>query len=306
MLAQPDFSTGVLEREKARVVAGLKEAETRPEEIASKAFMAALYGAHPYGRPAAEIGPVEKLGSDDLRRFHQARFKAGSAVVALVGDLGRSEADEIARRLTGGLPKGTAELALPAPVPPKAALEKDIPHPAKQSHILIGYLGISRDDPDYYPLVVGNYVLGGGGFASRLMAEVREKRGLAYSVYSYFDPAREKGPFVIGLQTQRAQTQEALAVTRATLRRFVAEGPTQDELAKARQNIVLGFPLRIDSNAKILGYLALIGFYDLPASYLDDYVRQVERVRVEDVKSAFGRRVDAGRMVTVVVGGGAD
>lgn len=306
ILQHPDFPAAVLEREKARVIAALKEAETQPEDIASKAFMAALYGGHPYGRPAAEIGPVGKVAADDLRQYYRDHYRAGGAVVALVGDVSRAEAEKIAKQLTEGLPQGQVAAALPVPEAPKAALEKDIAHPAKQSHILIGALGISRNDPDYYPLVVGNYVLGGGGFSSRLMEEVREKRGLVYSVYSYFDPARQNGPFEIGLQTQRAQTQEALSVTRATLQRFVEEGPAQDELAKAKQNIVLGFPLRIDSNAKILGYLSLIGFYDLPLTYLDDYVEQVKKVRVEDVKSAFKRRVHPDRMVTVVVGGKAD
>ena len=128
---------------------------------------------------------------------------------------------------------------------------------------------LRRGDPDFFPLVVGNYVLGGGGFVSRLTSEVREKRGLSYSVYSYFSPMAQPGPFVVGLQTQKSQTDEALKVVRATLERFVREGPTAAELAAARQNLVGGFALRIDSNGKILENLATIGWYRMPLDYLE-------------------------------------
>ncbi len=176
-----------------------------------------------------------------------------------------------------------------------------IENPASQSHILIGAPGIRRGDPDYFPLFVGNYVLGGGGFVSRLVEEVRQKRGLAYSVYSYFSPLQQRGPFVIGMQTKREQAPEALAVVQKTLRDFLANGPTAQELEAAKQNIAGGFPLRIDSNRKIHEYLAVIGFYHLPLSYLDDFAGNVERVTVADVKSAFARHVDPDKLVTVVV-----
>ncbi len=166
----------------------------------------------------------------------------------------------------------------------------------------MGAPGIRRDDPDYFPLFVGNYILGGGGFVSRITEEVRSKRGLAYSAYSYFSPLKERGPFVIGLQTRRDQAAEALAVVRATLKEFLAKGPTADELKKAQQNIVGGFALRIDSNRKILDYLGAIGFYRLPLTYLDDFVPNVEKVTLADIRNAFARRVDPDHMVTVIVG----
>jgi zinc protease len=158
-----------------------------------------------------------------------------------------------------------------------------------------------RDDPDYFALFVGNQILGGGGFVSRLNEEVRQKRGLAYSAYSYFSPLRQSGPFLIGMQTQRDQAQEALSLVRATLREFLANGPTEAELTAVKKNIVGGFPLRIDSNRKIHGYLDLIGAYRLPLTYLDDFVANVERVTVGDIRRAFAR-LDPERMVTVVVG----
>jgi zinc protease len=162
---------------------------------------------------------------------------------------------------------------------------------------------MARNDPDFFPLFVGNYVLGGGGFDSQLMREVRDKRGYAYSAYSYFLPMREAGPFQLGLQTKLEQTDDALKVARDTLRQFIANGPTEAELNQAKSNLTGGFPLRIDSNRKILDYLAVIGFYELPLDYLDTWVDRVNAVDVAAVKQAFARRIDPDRLVTVVVGG---
>jgi zinc protease len=159
-----------------------------------------------------------------------------------------------------------------------------------------------RDDPDYFPLYVGNHVLGGGGFQSRITEEVRQKRGLAYSAYSYFTPLLREGPFTVGMQTKGDQAREALEVVNKTVRDFIAQGPTAKELAAAKKNIIGGFPLRIDSNRKIHEYLALIGFYRLPLTYLDDFTRNVERVTADQVRSAFQRRILPDRMVTIVVG----
>jgi zinc protease len=170
----------------------------------------------------------------------------------------------------------------------------------------VGAPSIRRTDPDYFPLLVGNYVLGGGGFVSRLMEEVRQKRGLAYSAYSTFSALQRKGPFVIGMQTRRDQTEEALKVVDRTLRDFLAKGPTEQELTAAKQNLAGSFPLRIDSNGKILEYLAVIGFYRLPLTYLEDFTKNVERVTAAEVRAAFSRHLDAGRMVTVVVGAAHD
>jgi zinc protease len=224
----------------------------------------------------------------------------------MIGNLSRAEAEAIAERLTSGLPAagagGAAAGVIPPVALPTAAETKSIPHPATQSHIAVGLPVLKRDDPDYFPLFVGNYVLGGGGFASRISDEVRQKRGLAYSTYSYFSPLQQAGPFLMGLQTRKDQAGEALAVMRSTFDRFRQEGPTADELARAKQNIVGGFPLRIDSNRKIHDYISMIGFYGLPLTYLDDFVPAVERVTAAQIRDAFNRRVDPARLTTVVVG----
>jgi len=304
VLQQPEFPQPVLKREKQRLIAAIREAEADPGTVAEKAFYRALYGAHPYahdesGEPAA----IGRLTRGDLQAFYRAHYSAANVVIALMGDITRAEAEAVASRLSAGLPKAAAVPALPKPAP-AAASDTRITHPSTQSHVLVGAVGMARNDPDFFPLFVGNYVLGGGGFDSRLMREVRDKRGYAYSAYSYFIPMMDAGPFQLGLQTKLEQTDDALKVAQATLRQFIAEGPSEVELVQAKSNLTGGFPLRIDSNKKILDYLSVIGFYKLPLDYLDTWVDKVNAVDVAAVKQAFARRIDPDRLVTVVVGAG--
>ena len=285
VLQHPLFPEAILAREKVRLIAALKEAETKPESIAEKAFQKAVFGTHPYALlGSGEVDTVEKITVQDLRDFYRTHYQADHAVVAIMGDVTRAQAEAIAQQLTAQLPTSAAPAALPKVAMKIAASEQRIPHPASQSHILIGAPGMARSDPDYFPLYVGNYILGGGGFVSRLMNEVREKKGLAYSVYSYFMPLKQPGAFQIGLQTKKEQADEALQLVRNTLADFIAKGPTEKELLAAKQNIIGGFPLRIDSNRKILEYLSVIGFYDLPLTYLDDFTRNVEQVTVAQIR----------------------
>jgi zinc protease len=300
-LQYPLFPESVLVREKARLVAALKEAGTQPESIADKAFGKAVFGAHPYGWHS-EVADEEKIQRAELESFYRAHYSAQHAVVALMGDVTRAQAEAIAQRLTANLPSGGADARI-APVTIRIQpSEQRIPHPASQSHILIGMPGIARNDADYFPLYVGNYILGGGGFVSRLMNEVREKRGMAYSVYSYFMPMQQPGAFQIGLQTKKEQADESLQLVRQVLRAFVDKGVTEDELKAAKQNIIGGFPLRIDSNKKILDYLSVIGFYELPLTYLDDFTNKVDKVTTKQINDAFKRRVDPDALATVIVG----
>lgn len=303
ILQKPDFPEAVLTREKARIISGLQEAETKPESISSKAFNKAIYGTHPYSlEESGEVDTVAKVNREDLQNFYSQYYGAKGAVIAMIGDLTREQANKIAENLSNGLPKSIAITPTPAVPYPTQAIEQRIVHPASQSHILLGYPGIKRGDPDLFPLYIGNYILGGGGFVSRLTEEVREKRGLVYSVYSYFMPMAELGPFQIGLQTKKDQADDALKLVRETLNKFLKDGVTESELKAAKANIIGGFPMRIDSNGKILDYLAVIGFYKLPLSYLDDYNAKVASVTTTQIKDAFNRRLKADNFVTIIVG----
>ncbi|MEW6512677.1 MAG: pitrilysin family protein [Pseudomonadota bacterium] len=299
VLSAPTFPEAVLAREKTRTIESLKEADTRPDAIAGKRFAQALYPGHPYGNVATQES-IARITRDDLAAFHKAYYVAKGAVVSIIGDVSRSEAEAIAVQLTEALPAGEGATLLPAVTLPQRETIK-VAHPAAQSHIHVGLPALSRTDPDYFALLVGNYTLGGGGFVSRLMKEVREKRGYAYSVYSYFAPRVLPGPFQIGLQTKREQAQDALKVVDDVLTKFLAEGPTALELAAAKKNLIDGQALRIDSNAKLLGYLSLIGFYGLPLDYLDQFPRKVAAVTRDEVKAAFQRHVKPEQLVTVIV-----
>ena len=303
VLHKPDFPESVLAREKVRIVSGLQESATQPESISGKLFMRALYGKHPYS--LSEDGEVETVSTmkvDDLRQFYQTYYTAKSAVIALIGDMTPAQARTIADTMSAGLPQGPAVTKL-APVEALTAPNlQSIKHPASQAHILVGQPGVKRGDPDYFPLYVGNYILGGGGFVSRLTEEVREKRGLVYSVYSYFMPMAEAGPFQIGLQTKKEQANDALKLVNETVSVFIEKGVTDKELKAAKSNLIGGFPMRIDSNSKILDYLSVIGFYQLPLTYLDEFNSQIAKVTTQQIKEAYQRRVKPAQFATVIVG----
>jgi zinc protease len=303
VLQKPDFPEAVLTREKARIISGLQESATQPESISNKAFMSALYGKHPYSLDeSGEVETVAKINREDLQDFYNKYYSAKGAVIAVIGDLTREQANSIAENISNGMPKSVETAPIATVDYPTKPIEQRIAHPASQSHILLGYPGIKRGDPDMFPLYVGNYILGGGGFVSRLTEEVREKRGLVYSVYSYFMPMAELGPFQIGLQTKKNQADSALKLVHETLDNFMKNGVTEKELTAAKANIIGGFPMRIDSNSKILDYLSVIGFYKLPLNYLDEYNKKVANVTTVQIKDAFNRRLKPENFVTVVVG----
>jgi zinc protease len=301
-LGEPSFPDTVWQRERQRIVASIRESNTRPGTVAAKAFGRAVYSGHPYGNDTTEE-TVARITVQDMRDFYRV-VQPCRAKVSIVGAVKRAQADQIATTLLSRLPAGACQPLPPVPEVPalSAAAERAIPFASAQAHVLIGQPGYKRDDPDYFPLLLGNYILGGGGFVSRLSEEVRQKRGLSYSVYSYFAPGMHAGAFTLGLQTRPDQAAQAVQVSRDVLRRFVAEGPTEAELKAAKDFMVGGFGLRIDSNRKLLDNLAAIAWYELPLDYLDTWTKQVEKVTVADIKAAFARKLQPDRMVTVVVG----
>lgn len=301
VMASPSFPEPVLAREKDRMIARLRESATQPGTIAQRRFDGLLFGDHPYGR-SATVDTVAAITRADLQQFHTRNYVTSRAVIAMIGAVDRTRAESIAEALTAELQRGEAAPPGQALPPPPLPETVRIGHPASQTHLLIGLRGIAYDDPDLLALQLANHVLGGGGFVSRLYAEVREKRGLAYSVYSYFAPRSQAGPFVIGLQTRKDQADQALAVVRETLERFVREGPTDGELAAARANLIGGFPLKLDSNRKILSQLSLIGVNRLPTDWLERWPGRMAAVTRDEVMSAIARRLDPAQLVTVMVG----
>lgn len=303
ILASPSFNEADFQREKNRTLAGLKQQEESPAELASIAFYKALYGDHPYGHPSSgSIITVSGFEAADLRSFYQQYYVAANAIVVIVGDLSRKQAELTAETLLSGLPTGSKPEALPEVVMPVKADRQHIEFPSSQTHVLVGIPGTYRKDPDYFNLYVGNHILGGGGLVSRLFEEVREKRGLAYSARSSFVPMSRKGPFTVSLQTRNDQTGQALDVLNKTLSDFIEQGPTEAELIAAKKNITGGFAMRFDTNKELASYVSMIGFYDMPLDYLDSFRQHVEQVTLASIKDAFKRRVDIQLMQTITVG----
>ena len=303
VLAQPRFAEDDFQREKSRTLAGLKQREESPAAIASMAFYRALYRDHPYAHPEeGDVQTVSGFETADLKAFYKKFYVAANAIVVIVGDINRQRAEQIAGQLLSGLPVGDKPQALPVVDIPSAAERQHIDFPSSQTHILLGMPGVHRKDPDYFPLYVGNHILGGGSLVSRLFDEVREKRGLAYTASSQLMPLFRSGPFTLGLQTRNDQAEKALQVAKATLQDFVDKGPTDAELSAAKNNIVGGFAMRVDTNGKLADYVTMIGFYQQPLDYLEQFQNKIQAVGVAEVKEAFKRRIHPEWMQTVLVG----
>ena len=307
MLAYPLFPQKILEREKALEISGLKESLTKPENIVGKQFKKLIYRDNPLGHEET-IDSIKKINSEDLKKFHQMYYRASYMNVLIVGDVSRDKAIEIGTLLTQNLPTGQKlDMELPPLQPLPIADESQrvvkINHPSAQAHIQVGMTSPPRRDPDYFPLLVGNYALGGGGFVSRLMNEIREKRGLAYSVSSYFYPAKNSGYFLAGMQTRKDQSNESVQLLRDTIARFIEDGPSDEEVNAAKNNLINGYPLRLDSNSKLLENISAIAWLGLPLDTLDQWTHQVKNVTKDDIQKAFKKNLDMQRMVTVVVGG---
>jgi zinc protease len=303
VVTNPKFSEEVIERERNRLLVGIQRKYQSPQAIAAERFDEEVFSGHPYAHP--NEGTPESLKNitrNDLVRFHADYFVAQTAMITLVGDISLDQAESISETVTSHLPMGNAPVYFPQVQPQVQGKVIKVNHPSTQVHILVGQPGMKYGDPDYFPLYVGNHILGGGGLVSRLFEEVREKRGLSYGASSYFSPRRGLGEFQASISTREDQTDEALQVLTQTIRDFIENGPSETELVSSKKNITGGFPLRIDSNGNISGYLSVIGFYGLPLDYLETFNDKVEAVTVEDIKDAFRRRLDADNFVTVLVG----
>ena len=306
MLTAPTYDPKILAREKQRMTTALLEAETKPETVLDRRFRKSVYGNYPLAN-SPTVQSIANISATDLQQFHKQFYRGDRMIVSIVGDVTKAEAAEIVQGLLQRVPQsGPAIAKLPeferSPVEPLSQREVTIPFDSQQAHIALGMTAVTRSNPDYFPLLVGNYVLGGGGFVSRLMSEVREKRGLAYSVFSYFAPGKDAGIFQAGLQTKNDQAALALDVMSSTISQFIVNGPTQSELDAAKANLINGYPLRIDNNRKLLDNVSSIAWNNLPLETMEVWTKQVEAVSLEQVKTAFQKHLAMDRMKIVVLG----
>ena len=305
IVARPSFPEASFNRIFDGAQVGQQHKKQSPSAQAGLLFYQHLYGDHPYAHPSSGTpDSLKKIKTDDLKSFHQQYFVAQNATITLIGDINDDKAKAIAETISGSLNQGQA-----APkqirVPPLAkGIHKHLSFPSQQTHIMMGLASMRRDDKDYEALYVGNEILGGGGFGSILMKELREKRGLTYGVYSSVVPMSAEGPFMISLSTRSDQTQQALDLIRSNLRDFIRKGATDKQIAEAKDNILGGFPLSTSSNASILAYLGSMGFYNLPADYLDTFNDRINKVTAKDIRDAFRHHINPDKMLTVTVGQG--
>ncbi len=307
VLSDPSFTKTTLERERQRTLVALRGQKQSPQSVISNAFYKNLYGDHAYAAPTLGYkDSMSTLSRSDIQSFYQRHYVASNATIAIVGDLDRKSAESLANRLTAKLGK-EEKLTIIKTVSHQSEKKRiHIEHPSTQTHIMVGMPSHARGDNDHFALFLGNHILGGSGFGSHITKAIREDRGLAYSAYSYFAPMRVQGPFVIGLQTSTAQTAEALQVLNDTLAAFLENGPNDHELAAAKRDIINGFPLRIASNSSLIGYISLIGFYDLSLDYLNEFTNKVDNISKQQVRDAFARRIKLDQLLTVTVGQSID
>mgnify|MGYP006079009831 FL=1 len=303
VLSAPDFPTDALERRQSQMLIGIKAKQQSPAAIAKDAFMKATYQSHPYAKPSEGTETsVKAINRKDIVSFYKKHYTAKNSMIAIVGAVSHELAKQISEDISAGFQDGEKASSIRAVENLEEPQSIFIEYPSAQTHILVGQPGMKRGDSDYFSLYVGNHILGGGGMVSRLFEEVREKRGLSYSAYSYFSPMLFKGPFTAGLQTKTDQADEAISVLLENIKNYIEQGPTEEELIAAKKNITGGYPLRIDSNSKILNYVVVIGYYKLPLDYLETFNNNVEAVTIESIKDAFKRRLSPDKLVMVKVG----
>jgi len=303
IIAKPRLDAEAIARVKERTLAELRLSRQSAEDVAEQMLMQALYGKHPYAHdPLGDERSLAGLEASQLRAFHEQYYAAANAVIAIVGNVDRNQAELLVNRLAGSLVVGEKAAPLPQPEKPNPGILRK-QFPASQTHINMGMLGISRNDADYFPLLVGNHILGGSGLTSIMGEEVRNKRGLSYGISSHFFPLWVQGPWMLSAQTKNDQAESTRQLMVALLRDFIDEGPGKTQLEAAKKHLVGGFPLKLSSNKKILQRIAVLGFYDLPLDWLDTWAIRVEQVSASQIRRAFRRRMPVKNLVTVMVGG---
>jgi zinc protease len=301
-MTEPGFKAIDFTHNQQEQIQSIQQKQESPDSVATDLFFNAVYGQHPYAHPILGTeNTVQKITLDNVKSFYRSNISASNASIAIVGDINLNKAKEMAEKIDQSLPLGKQINTI---IPATAQKPETIQHnfPSTQTVVMIGQLGIRHDNPNYFPLIVGNYVLGGGVLVSRLSEEVREKRGLTYGVYSQFIPLPGIGPFVISLSTQNSQKNEAITITKETLNKFLNEGPSEKEIIAAKNYITGSFPLSLASDIDIANLLLRMNFYHLPENYLDTYINQINAVKREDILKAFKDTLNPNSMQEIFVG----
>lgn len=303
MLTKPAFKPQAVNRQKKQQLLAIMQAQESPDDMANSLFFNKLYKEHPYAHATnGTLESVKKLSVSQVRTFYKRHYVTNNAVMVLVGAIDSAKAHALAEELSHDLPKGEMAAPIPKASPLMAAEQVAIDFPSSQTVLRLGQVGVTHADPAYFPLLVGNYILGGGSLVSRLALTVREKQGLTYSIVSQLMPMPGEGPFLISFATKNSEAARALQSTQTVLADFLEKGPTEQELIAAKQYLTGSFPLALASNSSIATMLLKMAFYRLPENYLDTYVDNINAVTTAAIKESFDKLVHPQRMLLVSVG----
>lgn len=297
-----NFPQDAIIRAKKQLLIALQQQAQTPNAIAAKTFYQILYGQHPYASPLLGTPPsIKQISQKKLLHFYHQYYVASNAMIAIVGNLKKDKAINIAEQIASTLPQGYAITALPTPNTQLTNRSIKVYYPSQQTTIFLGQIGINAKSSDYFPFLLGNQILGGGILTSQLFSEVRNKMGLCYGINSIFNALQVNGPFLIALQTRKNQAANALSITQKTLKNFLINGPSEKELIAAKQALIGSFPLSFSSNDAILATIEKIGFYQLPLNYLANYQQNIAQVSLQQIKTSF-QRIKPEKMLIVMVG----
>lgn len=304
LLQHPAFHKQEFERVRTQILGEIISDDDDPGNVAMKAFHQLIFHGHPYSWPAhGTEETLNKITATDVQQFHAREYLPNQTILVIVGDLTQEQATALVQTHFGSWKKGLPSpylLKKPAPIDRKMVqlIEKDL----TQSTIVLGHTGISRTNPDYYAVTVMNYILGAGGFSSRLMDSIRDKQGLAYGIMSHFDTRVMPGAFFINLQTRTEVTNQAISGVLAEIKGIRDTPVTDQEINEAKSFIIGSFPLRIDSSAKLANVLAQVELYNLGLDYFTNYPKAIERVTKDDVQRVAKQYLDPQHYALVVVG----
>jgi len=302
-LTSPRFEGQELERIRAAMLAQLRRRSTNPSDIAADRWFARAFPGHPYGRPIqGTLESAAEIAVDDLRAYVRRMLARSNLKIAAVGDIDAAELAVLVDRTFASLPARSDPVPVADVEPRGLGTSETIELKVPQTVITFGSVGLKRADPDFIPAFVLNHVLGGGGFESRLFREVRERRGLAYSVYSYLAPYEHTGLFLGGVSTRNDRAAETLEIIVAEIKRIATDGPTADELEKTKRFLIGSYPLRFDTSGKITANLLDIQIENLGIDYIDKRNALIEAVTFEDIRRAARRFLAEVKLLVMLVG----
>lgn len=304
ILLNPVFSEEEIIRKVRETKASIEKEKENPSAVAGKEFAKSVFGDHPYGRPVEGLPEtLDRIIRDDIVKFHAAHYIPNNTIMAVVGDVTEKEiVSKLNRYLKDWKKREVVNPVFPPVKPLSQKIVKPIDKKITQANIVLGHIGIERENPDYYAAYVMNYILGGGGFTSRLMDNIRDNKGLAYDVHSYFAPMKYSGYFNVGVQTKNESAKVAIEEALKEMERIRKEPVTDKELEDAKAYLTGSFPLKLDTNKKIAGMLTAIEFFNLGLDYPDRYPKMINALTKDDIQKVARKYLNPDNYIMVVVG----